>query len=29
MDYKSASYIDIDSTRYDILLHIASEIETV
>lgn len=29
MDYKSASYIDIDSTRYDILLHIVSEIETV
>lgn len=29
MDYKSASYIEIDSTYYDIPLHIASEIETV
>lgn len=29
MDYKSASYIDIDYIGYDILLHIASEIETV
>lgn len=28
MDYKSASYIEIDST-YDIPLHIAPEIETV
>lgn len=29
MDYKSASYIEIDSTYYDIPLYIASEIEGV
>lgn len=29
MDYKSASYIEIDSTYYDIPLYIAPEIETV